>query len=106
MAAAGAVAVKVIRYAAPYNPMSSSDRNSVEILGVATEIMVLSRDMRVMPSIREVIIIKSLISVGYSISVCSMVAAGIEGPALLSAKPVLIVLVISSFAMKVVNARV
>lgn len=66
---------------------------------MATEIMVVSRDMRVMPNIREVMIIRSLAPVGYCISVCSMVAADIEGPMLLSTNSVLVLFVISSFAM-------
>lgn len=71
MAAIGVVAVSNIRYAAPYHPTSSRALNWVDILGVATEMIVVSSDMRVVPSIRNAMMTISLRPVGYCDAFCA-----------------------------------
>ncbi len=77
LAAMGVLAVRIIKYAAPYHPTSSRAWNWLEILGVATEIMVVSRDMRVVPSMRDAMIMTSLRPVGYCDTLC-LAAVGNE----------------------------
>ena len=67
----GVLAVRIIKYAAPYHPTSSSAWNWLEILGVATDIMVVSRDMSVVPSMRDAMMMTSLKPVGYCDALCS-----------------------------------
>jgi len=49
----------VRRYAVPYQAISSKEWNSVDILGIATLIMLVSRAMRKAPKNRDVITIPS-----------------------------------------------
>jgi len=64
----GVVGVRVIRYAAPYQPTSSKEWKCAVMVGVATEVIVVSSDTNVVPRRRDVMITYSLIPVGYWMS--------------------------------------